>query len=143
MFLSPQESSVFFNTLSDRFYQKAELIIEKQCDLRPILSMVLLGMQEFQFEKTKIDALKCIKFLADINQGHFRQKIWSWIKFTTIKNQQPPIPNLDKTRSGRGLTMATANQVNVNVRGFIQSISELMSVPGASELNMLACRCLV
>ena len=46
--LSPHESSVFFNTLSDRFYQKAELIIEKNCDLKPILSMILLGMQGYQ-----------------------------------------------------------------------------------------------
>ena len=42
--LSPHESSVFFNTISDRFYQKSELIIEKNSDLRPILSMILLGM---------------------------------------------------------------------------------------------------
>ena len=45
--LSPHESSVFFNTISDRFYQKSELIIEKNCDLRPILSMILLGMQSY------------------------------------------------------------------------------------------------
>ena len=45
--LSPHESSVFFNTISDRFYQKSELIIEKNSDLRPILSMILLGMQHY------------------------------------------------------------------------------------------------
>ena len=47
LILGANESSVFFNTISDRFYQKAELIIEKGCDLRPILSMVLLGMQGY------------------------------------------------------------------------------------------------
>ena len=84
MILSPNESSVFFNTISDRFYQKAELIIEKNSDLRPVLSMILLGMQSYQSEKTKVDALKCIKFLTDINNGHFRAKIWHWIKYTTM-----------------------------------------------------------
>lgn len=47
--------------------------------------MILLGLQGYQSEKTKIDALKCVKFLSDINQGHFRAKIWKWIKYTTIK----------------------------------------------------------
>ena len=32
-----------------------------------------------------MDALKCIKFLADLNSGHFRAKIWHWIKYTTVK----------------------------------------------------------
>ena len=83
--LSPHESSIFFNTISDRFYQKAELIIEKNSDLRPVLSMILLGMQAYQSDKTKVDALKCVKFLSDINNGYFRGKIWNWIKYTTIK----------------------------------------------------------
>ena len=88
MILSQHESSIFFNTISDRFYQKAELIIEKSSDLRPVLSMILLGIQSYQSDKTKMDALKCIKFLADINNGHFRGKIWNWIKYTTIKQNR-------------------------------------------------------
>ena len=82
--MSPNESVVFFNTISDRFYQKADLIIQLNCDIRPILSAILLGIQAYQSEKTKIDALKCIKFLTDINQGHFRDKIWNWVKYTSI-----------------------------------------------------------
>ena len=46
--------------------------------------MILLGIQSYQSDKTKVDALKCIKFLTDINNGHFRPKIWNWIKYTTI-----------------------------------------------------------
>ena len=25
-----------------------------------------------------------------MNQGHFRSKIWQWVKFTTIKSQMTP-----------------------------------------------------
>ena len=39
--------------------------------------------------------------------------------------------------------LASANSVNVIMLGFIQSISELMSEPGNTELNILACRTLV
>lgn len=98
MILSQNESSAFFNTISDRFYQKAELIIEKNCDLRPILSMILLGMQSYQSEKTKIDALKCVKFFSDISSGHFRAKIWHWIKYTSIK--QPKADALGQPATG-------------------------------------------
>ena len=83
--LSPNEAPVFFNTISDRFYQKAELIMENNSDLRPILSMVLLGMQSYQADETKMDSLRCIQFLADVNHGSFRGKIWHWIKYTSRK----------------------------------------------------------
>ena len=85
MTLGHYESSAFFNTISDRFYQKSEQIIENKSDLRPILNIILLGLQDYQSHKTKMDALKCIKFLAGMNLGHFRGKIWHWAKYTTIK----------------------------------------------------------
>lgn len=81
--LSKYESSAFYNTISDRVYQKADQIVESKSDLQPILAMILLGVQDYQQEKTKIDALQCLKFLVGINSGAFRAKIWHWAKNTT------------------------------------------------------------
>ena len=82
--LSPNESIVFFNTIQDKFYQRSHQIIDQHSDMRSILSVILLGMQKYQDERTQIEALNCIKYLAETNQGYFRSKVWHWIKYTSI-----------------------------------------------------------
>ena len=79
-----------------------------------------------------MDALKSIKFLADLNSGHFRAKIWHWIKYTTVKASKL------KGEDGSKKRWAV-----VHVQGFIQTISNLLSAKGNYELNMLAARTII
>ena len=133
MKLSPKESSIFFNTISDRFYQKSDLIIEKNSDLRPVLSMILLGIQSYQDDKTKSDALRCVKFLTDINNGHFRDRIWNWIKYTTIKQNSSKAENGEDDDGNKSQSVTAGNRhsskivSNVHIVGFIHAISDIMN----------------
>ena len=94
--------------------------MESNCDLRPILSMILLGMQDYQSERTKVDALKCINFLSNIDKGNFRAKIWHWVKYTSISQNKVGGEPFEISKIARKTTQAY-------IHGFIHTICELMS----------------
>lgn len=110
--------------------------------------MILLGIQGYQSEKTKVDALKCIKFLAEMNQGHFRPKIWHWVKYTTMKqpkaDAQSNYSRASRTSKKSSLKSSLkSSKAQVHVQGFIHSVHDVMSLSGNTELSVLACRTLV
>ena len=68
-----------------KFQARTTAIVEQNSDLEPILNIVLFGLQEYQIEQTKDNALICLESLATVNNGEFRSKIWDWAKSTSIK----------------------------------------------------------
>jgi len=58
-----------------------------------------------------------IKFLAEVNDGYFRAKIWYWIKYTSIQN--PPATKEEAN---------SRNGINVNIQGFIKTSYDLMNL---------------
>lgn len=63
--------------------------------------------------------MKCIKFLSNINSGHFRATIWHWIKYTTIK------PSAKNNAANLGAQDQQSNYTDgsaYNFVGFIQCV---------------------
>lgn len=100
--------------------------------------MILLGLQQYQSDKTKKKALKIASIVSGMCEGKLRAKLWSWIKYTSIQrawsSDEDELDDWERSRPN------IAND-EVLMVGFIRACNDLMKQPG--NLAPLASRFLV
>ena len=129
--------------LKDKFMVKCDQVLENHCDMRPIFNIILLGMQDYQAEKTQYDALNCLLSLATTQEGRFRQQIFKCAKHTTIKQDLKQDLADGEQRHRTHLTPGRRRVPRMklskfSVHGFFQTCSALMG-HGNTQLAQLSC----